>query len=303
VGEVEVVKLLLRNTQAPGDAIMMTALLRDIHKTYPGKYLICADFRGYMGVVQNNPYHTRISPTASDVIVEVGCSTNFLKQRAYLGLHWIELATKQFNIKTELNVKTTECRGEIYLSKNEDRPIINPPYWLIFAGGKYDQNTKWWPTQNYQTVVNKIPQIKWIQCGREDHWHIPLDNVINMIGKTKMRELFRLIKFADGIVCPISMPIHISGALPKKGKPRSVVVIGGGKEAPHIVHYPGNNFLSTIGEMDCAGDFGCWSQDVMHTPEFPIHLACKNPLNNFAACMQKITPERVIEAVLTSQKH
>jgi len=50
-------KLILRNLQCPGDVLMLTAAVRDLHKTYPDEFL--TDVRTYSGALwDNNPYIT-----------------------------------------------------------------------------------------------------------------------------------------------------------------------------------------------------------------------------------------------------
>jgi len=51
-------KLILRNYQSPGDAVMLTAAVRDLHACYQGKFL--TDVRTpYPQLWENNPHITR----------------------------------------------------------------------------------------------------------------------------------------------------------------------------------------------------------------------------------------------------
>ena len=61
-------KLLLKSFLSPGDAVMMTAAVRDLHRAYPGRFL--TDVRTSAGQLwENNPYITRLDENAPDVHV------------------------------------------------------------------------------------------------------------------------------------------------------------------------------------------------------------------------------------------
>ena len=60
-------KLLIRNFQSPGDILMLTAAIRDLHKTYPEQYLTNVETSA-MELWENNPYIDKtINKDDSDV--------------------------------------------------------------------------------------------------------------------------------------------------------------------------------------------------------------------------------------------
>lgn len=68
-------KLILRNFQSAGDIVMLTAAVRDLHRTYPGEFI--TDVRTpFPGLWAGNPH---ITPLAEDdpavrVIVLAACA-------------------------------------------------------------------------------------------------------------------------------------------------------------------------------------------------------------------------------------
>src|SRR5437868_11338420 len=54
------VKLLLRNNQSPGDVVMLTAAVRDLHRTFPGQFI--TDVRTTcLPLWEHNPHITHIA--------------------------------------------------------------------------------------------------------------------------------------------------------------------------------------------------------------------------------------------------
>jgi len=61
-------KLILSNFQAPGDAVMLTAAVRDLHRSYPGRFL--TDVRTpYPELWDNNPYLNEIDDDARTTLL------------------------------------------------------------------------------------------------------------------------------------------------------------------------------------------------------------------------------------------
>jgi hypothetical protein len=61
-------KLILRNQQAPGDILMLTAVVRDLHLSYPLKFLTDVD-TPFPHLWENNPFLTKLAPEDTDVDV------------------------------------------------------------------------------------------------------------------------------------------------------------------------------------------------------------------------------------------
>ena len=62
-------KLILRNGQSPGDIVMLTAAVRDLHSTYPGQFQ--TDVRTACPELwENNPYVTALSDDDPEVAAD-----------------------------------------------------------------------------------------------------------------------------------------------------------------------------------------------------------------------------------------
>ncbi|MDQ3776123.1 MAG: hypothetical protein M3461_18120 [Pseudomonadota bacterium] len=60
------------------------------------------------------------------------------------------------------------------------------------AGGKYDFTIKWWDLGRFQRVVDHFQdRILFVQVGESGHEHPSLQNVIDLRGKTDLRQLLR----------------------------------------------------------------------------------------------------------------
>ena len=134
-----------------------------------------------------------------------------------------------------LRSPVTRFQGDIHLTSAEKQAPppgadlgVGDNFWIIVAGGKYDFTAKWWNPASYQAVVDwggsgKVAELQsgevgegdgngrislcnsatlplcnsltFVQCGEAGHWHPPLANVVNLVGKTSLREVKR--KLAD----------------------------------------------------------------------------------------------------------
>ena len=143
-------KLILRNFQAPGDIVMLTAAVRDLHLCYPGEFLTdvrttCPD------LWENNPYLTPL-PEDDPAVRVVDCSYPLIQQSNFVPYHFIHGFIEDLNRQLGLHVRPTEFKGDIHISARERdyfarveaRVEDNPPFWLVTAGGKFDFTAKWW---------------------------------------------------------------------------------------------------------------------------------------------------------------
>src|SRR5262245_11474085 len=65
-------KLVLRNSLSPGDIVMLTAAVRDLHRCYPGQFL--TDVRTSCAPLwENNPYLTPLDERDAEVEL-IDCS-------------------------------------------------------------------------------------------------------------------------------------------------------------------------------------------------------------------------------------
>jgi ADP-heptose:LPS heptosyltransferase len=173
------------------------------------------------------------------------------------------------------------------------------------AGGKFDFTIKWWHFRRWQAVVDAFrEQLLFVQVGAAAHYHPPLKSALDLRGETSLRDLIRLVYHAQGVLCPVTLLMHLAAAVevrPGQTAPRPCVVVAGGREPATWESYPGHDFIHTIGQLPCCATGGCWrSRSVAlqdgDEKDKPENL-CVDTVNNLPHCMHLITPAKVVEAV------
>ncbi len=304
-------KLILQNSQAPGDILMLTAAVRDLHRCHPGKVL--TDVRTpFPDLWRHNPYITPLSD--EDAAAErLHCHYPLIHRSNKEPVHFLHGFSAYLGERLGLRLAPTAFKGDIHLTKEEkaEEPLVHrltgdtSPYWIIVAGGKFDFTIKWWPTERYQAVVDHFKgRIRFVQDGLLEHHHPPLRDVIDLRGQVPLRELVKMMHHAAGVICPVTMHMHLCAAVETpKGRPplRPCVVVAGGREPPHWEAYPGHRFLHTIGQLRCCQHGGCWRSRVKplgdgSRKDQPGDL-CVDVVNDLPHCMDLVTPEDVIREV------
>ncbi len=136
--------------------------------------------------------------------------------------------------------------------------------------------------------------------------------MIDLVGKTSLREFVRVMHYAEGVVCPVTFAMHLAAAVPTRpGRPplRSCVVVAGGREPPQWEAYPHHQFLHTIGAFECCATGGCWKsrcqrladgdlKDEFNLCELPVHVTAAWTIR---ACLAAITAEDVVRGIELSR--
>lgn len=304
------IKLILIQKQAPGDIMMATVALRDLHRAYPKEYI--TDIRTpCQDIFTNNPYITPIlvddareehriieelkaddkhPPIKYDNIIFCNLHYPMVHESGYLGSHFADGMPAFLSKQLGRPIPRTGLRPEIYLSQDEQNwlsPVAlktgyDGKYWVINAGVKSDFPLKQYPY--YQEVVDMCgDDIEFVQIGQSEHEHKPLKKVVNMIGKTDLRELFRVIYKAEGVLTCVSVPMHIAAAFEKP-----CVVVAGGREGPRWEYYPDHRYLAVNGTLSCAKFDGCWKNTIAD---------CSKMEQGVPLCMKMIRPEDVARAI------
>jgi len=311
-------KIVLINRNSPGDIIMMTAAIRDLHKTYPNEYTTDVD-SPCPEIFEGNPYITKLDPKDSEVIrLETHYPLIHSSNRG--SYHFIHGYRKHLEELIGRPIIQGDMKGDIYI-RDEEKSWINVveeitkdkrPFWVIDAGHKQDFTAKAWPFDFYQRVVDHFKdKIQFVQMGHSAHIHPDLDGVINLVGQTDLRQLIRLIYWASGVLTPVSMPMVLAQAVPCSfsfPKNRPCVVIAGGREPVQWQHYPNHQYLHTCGTMPCCDDGGCWKSRVVPLGDGdekdksnlclkPTEMPYKGVEQAIPTCMASITPDDVIRAI------
>lgn len=301
-------KLILVNDLAPGDILLTSIAIRSIHKAHPNRYI--TDVRSpanelflnnmYITPITNqNPEEERevieklkknehLGPQMSNGIIYVIAHYPEIHRSGMTGSHFTDghrlFLAKQLGI----DIPATGMQPELYLTDGEklDRFGIGCRYWVINAGIKDDYTLKQYPY--YQEVVNILKdQITFVQIGHNAHNHKPLDGVIDMRGKTNLRQLASLIYNADGVITCISLPMHLAACWNKP-----CVVPAGAREGTRWELYPNQQFLYMNGCMSCSNENGdgCWKSR--------INDCINKTEHGHAKCMAMIEPYMVADAVM-----
>jgi ADP-heptose:LPS heptosyltransferase len=288
---------------------MLTAAIRDLHQTYPGEFE--TDVRcDYPDLWLHNPYLSPIDERDKDVcVIEVHYPLIHHSNR--LPVHFLHGFVEYLSDRFQRHIKITAFKGDIHLSELErtECPIKDVigslPFWLIVAGGKFDFTVKWWSTQRFQRVVDHFRGVlQFVQSGQAEHHHPLLEGVVDMRGKTSLRDLIRLIHFSSGVVCPVTLAMHLCAAVETRTPDRPLrpcVVIAGGREPASWGSYPGHQFLHTIGMLPCCADGGCWLSRTFAlndgSEHDSVYRRCLHVVGDLPKCMDMITVEQVIERI------
>lgn len=313
-GKVLTKKVILCNRLAPGDILVMTNVLRDLHKSYPE---LMIDVRTPCPeIFENNPhirkfdYDNNLFETINSWFQGNGSEDSNDTRVAYFeditvvdmhypaihssgtnGNHFCEGHGKFLEFLFGIKLNQKEIRPEIFMTEQEKlwmSPALikgghKGKYWVINAGSKGDYTLKQW--HRFQEVVDIFKgEITFVQIGQIGHNHEPLSGAIDLRGKTNVRELFRLIQKSEGVLTCVSFPMHIAAAFSKP-----CVVIAGAREGTRWELYPNHQFIYLNGTLPCAKYDGCWKSQ---------HKDCVSMMEGgIPKCMSIITPEMVSQRI------
>lgn len=304
-------KLILKCGLSPGDIVMLTAAVRDLHHWYPGQFAtdvrtVCPD------LWERNPHLTPLKD--GDPQAEVlECSYPLIDRCNETPYHCLHGFIEFLNDRLRLAIKPTAFKGDIHLSVREKawysqvREFTgqDTPFWIVAAGGKSDLTIKWWQSERYQQVVNHFRgRVLFVQVGQAGHYHPRLDGVLDLRGRTSLRELVRLVYHAQGVLCPVTSLMHLAAAVETRpGRPasRPCVVVAGGREPAYWEAYPGHQFIHTNGALPCCANGGCWRDRTVRLHDGDKrdrgdHL-CVDVVNDLPRCMDMISSAEVIRRI------
>jgi ADP-heptose:LPS heptosyltransferase len=290
---------------------MLTAAVRDLHCCHPGRFLTdvrtsCPD------LWKENPWLTPLE--AADMGTSVlDCHYPLIHRSNSAPYHFIYGFMEFLNDQLGTHIIPTQFHGDIHLSADEKswKSQVNEltgdeiPFWMIVAGGKRDYTIKWWDTDRFQQVVDAFQnRILFVQVGSVSHHHPGLRGVLDLRGKTDLRQLVRLLYHSQGVLCPVTLAMHLAAAVETKpGRPltRPCVVVAGGREPPQWEAYPHHQFIHTVGALPCCTPGGCWKARTIplndgSDKDRPEHL-CVDVVHGLPRCMDMIPAEMVIQRI------
>lgn len=292
---------------------MLTAAVRDLHRAYPGQFL--TDVRTSCPALwENNPYITEVADEDEGARI-ITCKYPLIHQSNQRPYHFIHGFHRHLGDELGLTIEPTEFRGHVvisdqekgWMSQIEERAGIDMPFWVIVAGGKNDFTIKWWQTQRFQEVVDHFRgKLTFVQVGEQGHTHPALNGVIDLRGKTDLRQLVRLVYHSSGVLCPVTLVMHLAAAVEQKEavpKRRPCVVVAGGREPVNWAAYPEHQFIHTQGALLCCDDGGCWKARTVPLgdgdPKDDPENLCVDVAESSALprCMDMISADEVIARI------
>ena len=290
---------------------MLTAAVRDLHRLHPGRFL--TDVRSSCPELwEHNPHLTPLAEAARDV-EELECHYPLIDRSNEEPLHCLHGFAEFLSRRLRVEVRPTEFRGDIHLSRAERswKSTVHElagrdlPFWIINAGGKFDFTIKWWDWRRYQEVVDHFrDRLLFVQVGEVGHYHPPLRHVVDLRGRTDLRQLVRLTYHAEGVLCGVTALMHLAAAVPTRpDRPpvRPAVVIAGGREPTHWEAYPHHQFLHTVGALSCCQKGGCWRARTRALGDGErlddAKQLCLQVIGGLPRCMDMITAGEVIRRI------
>lgn len=296
--------ILLRTDQMPGDTVVMTAAIYSLHRAHPGKYLTAVE-SPYPEVFKHNPDVIKSNMWKGRTLQWVQDSNYKILQMHYpaihqcndRGIHFMQGWCEHISAALGINVPLLTDRPRLYF------PDPDPPtedYWVVCSGGKQDFTNKLWGWVKYQEVVARCSTIEFIQVGDKVEDQPRLRGTEDMVGKTTLRQLFDLVRRARGVLCGVSLLMHVAAALDKP-----CVVIAGGREPVAWNAYPKQQYVHTVGVLPCRSVQGhagraCWRSRTVPLGDgsFYDRDLCERPVDGSPQCMEMIEPEEIARLIL-----
>jgi ADP-heptose:LPS heptosyltransferase len=328
--------LILRNHLSAGDVLVMTAAVESLHQARPDRYQIAVDV-STPALYEHNPLvwrpegedarRIRVAGEElsrkhdADKEAEVQVELTDGRKARYLQMH--------YPLINECNQRAVHMMQGYcdYLASRLGHPVpllVNRPivhvteeekgwlpqvqevtgkprkYWVVNAGVKSDYTAKQWPW--YQRVVDLLQgEVLFVQIGRKEHLHRPLEGVLDLLDKTDDRQLIRLIWHSQGVLCGVTYLMHLAAALSKPA-----VVLAGGREPRSWNTYPLQSLFSVVGQMPCCQQASCWKSRTVPLHDGKDDSLCETPAMTeppAPACMAVISPEEVVREIRRFEKY
>lgn len=305
---VKPIKIILYCNLCPGDANVLSGSLECLHRQYPGQFLTDVDTFS-QSIYDNNPWITRLEMDDPEV-VHLWTTYPLVNKSCQTPVHFLEGYTDWIGEQLGLRIRLEINRPYLYLSKDEEKGIGLPEEYKDYKGVALVLTTNWkndypvkrWPAHYMQDVVDYFKgRLIFAQVGLDrppNHNSIPLNNVINLVGKTDLRQLILTCYHSQGGVGPVTSILHIFSSFQKP-----YVSIAGSREPPSFTQYPLQRTLSNVGTLECCKYSPCWTSRIipLGDGDKKDKRLCHMPMvdeddHAVAKCMWNIKPVHVIEA-------
>lgn len=289
--------LLLKTDQAPGDTVAMTAAVYSLHRAHPGKYITFVE-SPHPEVWEWNPdvAHDPSEMWPGQSPHELRMHYPAIHQSNDRAIHFMQGWCEHLGASLGIQVPLLTNRPRLYFSTTQEEC---GNYWVVCSGGKRDFTCKQW--HGYQEVVDRVRgRVGFIQVGDKRGDHPPLSGTAYVAGETPLRELFDLVRRSRGVLCGVSLLMHVAAALEKP-----CIVVAGGREPVAWNAYPRQHYLHTVGELPCTtsqgvGGGACWRSRVVPLGDGTVldQHTCLYPVEGIPECMRRISLNSVVELIL-----
>lgn len=301
-----VTDIVLHNGRSPGDLVLMTGVVRALHEAHPRRYRTLVESR-FPEVWANNP---NMTPEA-DLIQPQRVEWDWLNYGPPHDRHLSHVWRDDLARLLGVDIPMPDVSGSVYLSEAErawPTDLLGPgprPFVLVNSGVKADMPAKGWGRGRYQAVVDRLRgDVEFVQIGAATDQHAPLSGAFDLLGRTSIRDLIRLVYWSDLVLCPITFVMHLAAAVPTRdGGLRPCVTIAGGLEPPVWIMYSGHTVLSAVGRLPCCRTTGCCKplMPPYPHPDNPPIRACERPVwtgqEYVGHCMDLIEVGTVVDAI------
>ena len=234
--------VILRTNDHLGDVVILTNVIHNLKKSFPD-INFCVDAREkYLDVFENNPYISWFDKSVADFCIECVYAP-YSQKTANAGS-----CIRAFNINAfeKMRIITGHNRfsidiltPEFFIKTNDNK---YGDYCVINANCQKCSETKAYPY--YQDVIDSRPDIKFIQIGGAEERDITSDlrGVIDVRGKTTVKELIELVSHAKWVISPPSAVVHVASAFPNV----KTIVLSGAREPVELTKYPNTTHLTSV---------------------------------------------------------
>lgn len=310
-------KLILRNFQALGDAVVLAYAVKSLFEDPRHKDKFVLDVRTNSSeVFEGNPYLTNLDENDPEVsIIDLGYPTiDRSNQSMY---KYANCFTHELGKQLGITIEPADYSGTIFIREEEkywysvvyEKLGVDTNYVIISCANKWDYSCKQWGFSKWQELIDLFPDVYFVQVGHQSHNNPELkgNNLLNLVGKTDNRQLIRLIYNSFGVISHVSMAMLMAWAIPahpRFGRPnRACIVIAGGREPNHWHQGPAQQYLHTCGMLSCCQP-ACWKSRIVPLGDGDPkdNDLCVNPVQMpdgqvVPKCMEMISVEEVANAL------
>lgn len=277
-------KIMFSTNDHLGDVVIMTAVFENLKKVFPDIEFGIDTRKCYMDVFENNPNVSIFDRKYADHNFQ--CVYQPFSQSLANGGTCINAFT--INAFGALGVQPVveQKTAKFYLKDTENK---YGEYCIINANCQRCSETKGYP--HYQEIVDSRPDIKFIQVGGAEERDISSDlrGVIDLRGKTTVKELIGLVSHAKWVISPPSAVVHIASAFPNV----KIIVLSGAREPAELTEYPNTTHLTTF----CPGGYhrnhGCMKFFMRPIDSRTCPRAICEKGRKYPQCMYEIKKEDV----------